>query len=334
MNRLLALPLCLLLTLGLTSCLEFDGQEVYFQHDEAADRIDVLLIYRGLYAESRSDEDKLKKAVQDLDSALQTGEFCFWNNWPLQVDLTRDIKAPKKALAEHVAVENGGLFTDPTGVLCAWQFVRVTEAKAFLQKVNTLLELAVQASLVTGIQLRGKNKKPSRDTREFVREFLREDEPLLVLEGNRLALTIPFAQEDVQWLMGLLEDHFLVNVSAEQVRIEQGFAKAGRKFETDNELRRASLEQSPSYRFFWDNPVSLDRRFDHTTVALGTTDAEFLQLNKAKEGQYDTELLEHLRKDGRTIEEGVPDAELLRRFTEFRERDVKLPPKLASKRSQ
>lgn len=116
MRNLLALVFVLLLA---TACLEVDEQDIVFHHDATADRIDVMVVHRGLFAEAGtgSDRDPLAKALRDLAEVKEGGEVVFWHNWPLTFELTREYTAPAKALLAHVDVENGGLFTDPKGRL-------------------------------------------------------------------------------------------------------------------------------------------------------------------------------------------------------------------------
>ena len=116
MQPLRAIPFLavLLLCLTLPGCLEVDGQEITIRRDEAADRIDVHVVHRGLFAENGqgSSNDPLAKAVKDLADVRAGGEVVFWCNWPVTFDLTREYPAPAQALLAHVDVENGGLFTD------------------------------------------------------------------------------------------------------------------------------------------------------------------------------------------------------------------------------
>ena len=134
------------LLLAASSCLEIDAQDVYVHFDAEQDRIDLMLVHRGVFAEASNDdtEKALRVAIEDLAEARQTGEVILWNNRPLRINPIEDGTPATTALFGHLDVENGGLFTDPTGTLCAYQFVRVNRAKAFFQKLNTLLELWMQ----------------------------------------------------------------------------------------------------------------------------------------------------------------------------------------------
>lgn len=343
------IPTCVLflVLIGLAGCLEFDAQEVTLRHDAAQDRIDAMFVYRGLFAESGqgNPQGNLEKVLKDLDDALQTGEFAFWCNWPLKCDLTVNLDPVRAALAEHVEVENGGLFTDPKGVLCGYQFVRVNRAAAFLQKVNTLLEVGVQAGLLRGFDGYGPDHRVDRDTADLVREFLRSGEKILVVEGGRIELRLPCSEQDNRWIKGQVETHFLNNAPAEMVRAQWWAQQQARGESPDSSVAldgidipggalQARVRNSASFRFFWDNDISLERRPELTVIGIGVRGTDELRVLKAPDGAYSDRLLQALRERGDTIEDGVPDQELQRRFAAFRERAAALPPKLAELRAK
>ena len=338
--------LVVLLALLLGGCLEFDAQDLAIRYDGKADRIDIQVVYRGLFAEggTGSTEKPVEKALKDLQEVRQNGTILFWCNWPMTVDLTDDRPAPIAALLAHVDVENGALFTDPQGVLCGYQFVRIRHAKAFLQKLNTLLELGLQAKVATAINGYGPDHKVDEDTRDILREFFRAGEKLLVLEPGRMELRLPCSPKDHAWLKEQIEQHLLNNMPREVVRrsgVAARRAGGGDVGDTDvadasvqipgNQLK-ADLRQSASYRFFWDNEWTFVREPELTRIGLGVAGQPELRIRKASEGLYHDSFLVHLREIGETIEDGLPDQELERRFEQFRARDAALPPMLAEKR--
>ncbi len=338
----------LFLLFTLVGCLEIDAQDVTIRFDEEADRIDLHVVYRGLFAEggNGSDRDPLGKAVKDLALARETGEVAFWCNWPLAFDLTRDYPAPVKAMLAHMDVENGALFTDPQGVLCGQQFVRVRDAKAFVKKLNTVVELWAQAQLLTGTTGHGGKHAWDADTKELVREFLRSGEKMLVVEAGRLEVRLPFSAKDHAWFKDQIEQHFMNNMPREIVRrlgVAERRAGGGDPGDTQvldaavqvagsqlrNELRRSS-----SSRFFWDNDWSITREMELTRIGLGVFGSKELRIKKSADGLYHAALQTRLRADGVAIEDGLPEQELERRFDAFGTRDAELPPKLAALRGK
>lgn len=339
------LPLApLLLLLLLAGCLEFDAQEITVRYDADKDRIDALVVYRGLFAEggTGSSDKPLDKALRDLDDAMRNGVFCCWSNWPLKVDPVHD-RGPGMALLPHYEVETGGLFTDPRGVLCGYQFVRIRGAKAFLRKVNTMLEVAVQAAALTEHKVEGGVFKFDADSRELLREFLRDGQQLLHVERGRVELRLPCTLRDHRWMKGQLEQHLLDNLPRELVRraaVEQHRAGGGDPTKTDFGMDAAAiagpqlaarLRGAASFRFFWDNDFTFDRRDELTTVGIGERGADEVRVVKASDGLYHDNLLQALRERGDKIEDGVPDQELARRFAAFGARDCVLPAGYAEK---
>lgn len=337
--RALLVALALLLPAG---CLEIDGEEVTIHQDVEKDQLDVHIVYRGLFAELDSDKDAMAKALKDLDAAKESGTFVFWNNWPLKVDLTR-AKGSLATLAQHIEVENGGLFTDPLGVLCAQQFVRVHDLGQFVTKVNTLLELALAKATTSGITMGGEQRKFDDDSKDLLREFLRNGEKLLVVQPGRVELRLPISTPDHRWLKRQLERHFLQTLSYETVArpgVAQRRAAGGSPMDTSVDPKVVSLDgdevdrevqRAPAMRFAWDNDLSMMRTAELTTVAFGTGEGD-LRLTKASGGLYHDRLLANLRERGEKIDEGVPDQELERQFAAFRGRDAVLPPALAEQR--
>ena len=345
MKKLLfAMSFVLLLLAG---CLEIDGQELAIHYDAGADRIDVHVVYRGLFAEggSGSERDPLAKARKDLAEAKQSGEFAFWCNWPMALDLTREFPAPVRAMLDHLDIENGALFTDPQGVLCAQQFVRIREAKAFVQKLNLVFELWAQAQLLGGTSGRDGKHAWDADTKDLVREFLRSGEKLLVVEPGRLQARLPLSTADHQWLKRQLELVFLDNMPRETVRrlaVAERRAGGGDPADTaaaeaavviGGEQLKKQVQQAPSFRFFWDNELAVVREPELTCVSFGVRDDKVLRVRKSAGGLYHPQLLDALREAGEAIEDGMPDQELERRFEAFRQRDAVLPPKLAALRA-
>ena len=337
-SRLACLALLLLL---LPSCLEIDGQEIFLRHDGTSDRIDIMLVHRGIFAEGG--EDSLEAAAAHLEHAMSTGKFIIFNNWPLKMDLSTPLPAPYDALAKHLDVENGGLFTDPKGVLCGYQFIRIRRAKEFIRKVNALIELALQAACIKGIpDLDG--RKFDEETRDNIREFLRNRRQFLTVNAGRIELNLPLSAADHRVLKEVVRESvtedipraFMGRLSVEQRRQGGGSVTNTKTSKEEVSIKSAVLqreiERSPTHQLFWDNDVSLQRTVDLTTVGLGVVGTEQLHFTKGKDGLYHEAFLLKIRDEQFEIEDGIPDQELQRRFTSFQARDARLPPELAAHR--
>jgi hypothetical protein len=328
----------------LAGCLEIDGQEATIRFDEAADRIDVHVVHRGLFAEG-GERDALAKAVRDLAAAKANGEVVFWSNWPLSIDLTREYPPPVRAVLDHLDIENGGLFTDPQGVLCATQYLRIREARKFVGKLNTAFELFAQQQLLSGTSGFGGSHPWDHDTRDNLREFLRSGEKLILFERGRIEVRLPFSAADHAWFKNQIERRFLSAMPSEiteRLGVADRRAAGGSVTDTSvpaenvgvpGEALRREIERAPCYRFFWDNECSLVREADLTRVGIGVLGSRELRIVKATGGLYHDALLQELRAAKEPIEDGVPDQELARRFAAFGERAAVLPPKVAELRA-
>jgi hypothetical protein len=336
--------LVLFLLFFLSGCLEIDGQDVALRYDEENDRIDALFVHRGIYAEGgTSGGDPIEAATKDLEEAMETGRFIFWNNWPLTCNPSKDYDAARNTLLQHVEVENGHLFTDPQGILCGYQFVRVNKAKTFLKKLNTMIELGLQAACVTGVPGLGDHKL-DEDSQENLREFLRSREPFLTIEKGRIELRLPLSKRDHKWFKQIIEDHFMDNMPREIARREvvakrradghsvTDTTSADETVSIEGTALRQEIERAPSYRFFWDNEITFQRTQELTTIGIGTADDDELRIKKSPDGMYHDAFMQKLRDDKFQIEDGLPDQELTRRFEDFLTRDAKLPKQLQAKR--
>lgn len=308
------------------------------RYDQKNDRIDFLVVYRGVFYESGSGktEDPMKNAFTDLEEVLDRGQSFFWNNWPLQIDPVKP-GTPGAALAAHLEVENGGLYTEPTGRLNGYQFVRIVRAEAFLQKLNTMLELGAQAAMLGGFR----GVKFDRDTKEIVTEFLRSGEKMITIERGRLQLRLPCTKGDFEQLLGKLEDHLVDNVPGEIFRR----IAAEKKRATETEVQpaeiligrtdlEAGLRQSAGMRFFWNNEITIERSAELQTIGIGARGNEQLIVQKGSDGLYTDNFLLALRERGDKFEEGVPDQEIHRRFADFLTREPVMPEALRALREK
>jgi len=357
MRRIVSLPLFLILS-ALGGCLEFDAQQITMRYDVQRDRIDALIVYRGLFAENNtvsSSANPVGVALADLQKVLDRGQAFFWCNWPLAIDLVESDAATAE-LAMHVEVEHGGLYTDPMGVLNGYQFLRVVRVGEFVRKLNTMLELLVQGAMMGGFR----GIEFDRDTREIVTEFLREGKKMVVIEPGRVELRLPLSKRDFQKVVAAMEDHFLSHLHTELTRLadvqpveaaDDGETAAVESSDADNgdfELAKNGqprllfaagelqdgVRSSPTMRFFWDNEFTIERGQELHTIGIGARGNEELQLTKASGGLYSDNFLKALRERGDEIEEGVPDQEIRRRFDEFLTREAVIPEALRAKREQ
>ena len=306
----------------LASCgLRFDSQEITIVHDATADRIDVHIVSRGIYASQTSKRrDPLEEAAASLAKGRRTGTIRLFDAM-FGIDLT-EANAMTAPIAAHVDVESGALFTDGQGVLCEQQFVRIRDAREFARRVNIALQNAIVQRAGEPID-DGPERRLDEVSRENLLEFFRSGGRMLLIEPGRIELRAPLSNADHRWLKGKILEGLAEALATKEV------SDAG----SDLAAMRKALANAKVLRFLQDNEFSLVRDMNLTRLAIGVKGATNLVITTPPEGRYDPALLGHLREDGTTIEDRLADDELQRRFAEFRMRDAVLPPDLARMRA-
>jgi len=234
-------------TLLLPSCLEFDAQDVFVHHDPVQDQVDILFVYRGLYAESKADDSKgMEEALDHVEEALKSGAFAFWSNYPWRLRPRHD-KSHMQILAQHLQVENGSLFKDADGRLCGYQMVRLQKVTRLMEKVNTVLALTLETKiLAAGSWPLLPNHPVDDESRERLTDFLRARTPILRFRGACLELQLPLSEADSRWLREQVARSLLRDIFRE---IQDGKAnRAAPAAVTDGRISamRAAVFSSPN----------------------------------------------------------------------------------------
>lgn len=334
----------LLLLLG-SACLEVDGQDLVLRVDPANDRIDVLLVHRGLFAAARSgiDGEPIPRALRDLDAIATTGRLVLWHDRLLSFDPSAEHAPALAALLAHVDIENGGLFTDPRGILCAYQFVRVRDARRFVGALDELLAAALADAMREGLDLGDGRHRFDDDSRWLLAAHRRDGERLLRIEPGRLALTLPLSPRDHAWAKTQLAKlllrqlpYDLIVCDALATHDHTPRSAAACEPLAGHTLPASSLPEllarAASLRFFVANDIAVVRSPGRTSLVVGSGESGELTLRKPAHGVHDEALATALHTRGTVIEDGVPDGELQRRFAAFGEREALLPPALAERR--
>ena len=312
-----------LLPLVLASCLEFEQQELHLRYDADQNRMDVLLVYRGLYAGDANHgfpvktHDPLQRALSDWKQAREHGAFAFRSSSNFKVDPVEE--AGSGWVSQHIDVEHGGLFTDPKGRLCGYQFVRVRDFRAFLPKFDEAHRMLLFS--LFGPAVDAKNGWPEAATQRFL-DHMEQGNALITADGCCFDVRLPIREQDHDPVK-----RFVIGDS-EKKPADAPPAQQPAAGPRPVKLRRSGAAPPPPPR---PNPLTVRRDGDVTIVRYGTPGAAAMRVDVAC-GKGNTELLDELRKLDEAIEVGVPDQALLRRFAEFGERDAVLPPALAKLR--
>ena len=312
-----------LLPLVLASCLEFEQQELHLRYDADQDRMDVLLVYRGLYAaksnpmQVQDGKSLIDEAFSDLEKAREHGAFAFQSPMNFRVDPVEE--AEEDWVRRHIDVEHGGLFTDPKGRLCGYQFVRVRDFRAFLPKFDEAQRMLLFS--LFGPAVDAENGWPEAATQRFA-DYIEQGNALIKADGCCFEARLPIREQDhapvKRFVIGDSEQKPADAAPAQQPAAGPRPVKRGRS--------GAAPPPSPS-----PNPLTVRRDGDVTIVRYGTPGSAAMRVD-VQCGKGDTELLDELRRLDEAIEVGVPDQALLRRFAEFGKRDAVLPPALAKLR--
>ena len=319
----------LLPLLLLTACLEFEQQELHLRYDAAADRMDVLFVYRGLYAAEsnpmpvRDGRSPTDKALSDLEKVREHGAFAFKSPMNFRVDPVEE--AEKDWVSKHLDVEYGGLFTDPKGRLCGYQLVRVRDFRAFVPRfAKEHHELLFS---LFGAAVDAENGWPEAAQKAFAR-YVEQGGPVITADGCCFEVRLPIRAEDhapVQRFVLGDPANAPIEADGDGPSTPERQPAAGARRVT----RRKGSGAAPAAAK--PNELTVRREDDVTIVRYGTPGAAAMRVD-VECGKGNTEFLDELRKLDEAIEVGVPDQALLRRLAEFGERDAVLPPALAKLR--
>ncbi len=147
MRRILFPALAAALVALAAGCdIEFPEQEILARLDSAADRLDLLFIYKGVTAHDDS-EEAVGKAVAAAERILAGRRQFMIVDWPLHFDLDRedcDVSSPLgRRVLGNFSVAQVGAFLDSDGRLSGYQLVRVKEAKLLFHAIDAFVNKAV-----------------------------------------------------------------------------------------------------------------------------------------------------------------------------------------------
>lgn len=224
--------------------------------------------------------------------------------------------------------------------------MRIRDAKAFVQQVNTLLDVWVAGELANGTKVGSDRHRWDTDTRDLVREFARSGRHLVALRQGSIELRLPLSAQDHAWLRASVFRNFAEAAGKEALRspvVAERRAEGGAPAETTvaatataTWTQRADGERvaaTAAMRFLAANDWSFAREPERTRITFGVAGQRDLAVTKAADGLYHPQLLAALREAKATMEDSVPDQELARRFDAFTQRAAVLPPAVATVRA-
>jgi len=228
-NYLLDRIFFLLGSLLLSSCIEFESQEIVYHHDQEKDEIRMILRYEGIFGNMKGGQNMQKnpddKATPEKLNLLQIGQLAsvlnekqafFFSNWIFEykrVSLKAILKdepedktfgQPEKnlieALLKNVEIENVGFYKDKDGRLCGAQTLKLSHASKVISLANRVLGRQLKARLQE--MREEKNKKVpnsfTSETVDLIETTLQGEFPFIQVEGNLITLTMIMTDSDQQ----------------------------------------------------------------------------------------------------------------------------------------
>jgi len=217
----------LLAPLFLSSCIEFESQEIVYYLDQEKDEIRMTLRYEGIFGSIKGGQNMQKNPgekatfeklnqlqVEQLASVLSEKQAFFFSNWIFsykRVSLKAILKdepedktfgQPEKdlieALFKNVEIENVGFYKDRDGRLCGAQTLRLSNASKVIPLANRVLGRQLRARIANmrkEIENKAKNSF-TPETIDLIETKLQGEFPFIQLEGNLITLTMIMTHPD------------------------------------------------------------------------------------------------------------------------------------------
>ena len=222
--------LILFICTALSSCIEFENQELIYHHDEEKDEIRMSLNYQGIFGnldkgqntqnnpEDMATKDRLNlKQISQLESVLAQKRAFFFSNWIFEYDpralseiLTKDKPTPKgsvfgkpekefiQSLINEIKVENVGFYKNKKGQLCAAQTFKISNSSHIIAQANQVLGRQLKARIQEMREERNK-KVPSAFTTatiDLIETKVRDGFPFIKFQGNLITITLIMTPPD------------------------------------------------------------------------------------------------------------------------------------------
>ena len=220
---------------ALSSCIEFENQELIYQHDEEKDEIRMTLRYEGIFGnlkksgqfvsyqktpEDKATPEKLNQLqIEQLASVLNEKQAFFFSNWIFEYNqktlkeileedgqelgiagkvFGKPEKELIKALLDEIKVENVGFYKNEKGQLCAAQTFKISNSSHIIAQANQVLGRQLKARIQEMREERNK-KVPSAFTTatiDLIETKVRDDFPFIKIQGNLITITLIMTTPD------------------------------------------------------------------------------------------------------------------------------------------
>ena len=212
--------------LTLSSCIEFENQEIVYEHDIEKDELRLVLRYKGIFGNLDKGQNSQKdskdiatkeslneKQIEQLESVINEKRAFFFTNWIfeyspktlpqfLEETLKRNDNGrfgkPEqdliKALIENIELQNIGFHKNGQGQLCGAQTLRIQNFSEVLNFSNRVIRRQTIAHIP---QLREELAKGevrnsiSEENIQFLVKKMKDPYPFIQIDGNLLSFQFP-----------------------------------------------------------------------------------------------------------------------------------------------
>lgn len=236
----------LLLPLLFAGCLEVESMEIQVVADRANDRLDVMIVSRGVFS-SATNEQNLQKDLADLMKCRDVAAV------PMPglgvVDFTDPAKGDTDAKWQRNAmffdIEAGAFFIDEQGRLSFYQFLRINRAKEFAA-------LAGQQAL----EQMAADRRTTPATQELVAAAIRDGLQVITIDGAGFVFRRPLAEAEHK---------------DEQIALWRGVVRGVEKALTKEDgAERTDATERGHVQMLRDNDAAIVRRQGVTEYYIGT----------------------------------------------------------------
>ena len=193
-SRFMVLTMLAAGTLALPGCVELGGQRLAWFHDSAKDEMQILIHYDGVHD---SGKGKHGKDIEQIPEFVNNGDVMLWD-WPfvLEMDSAReaaedkDTKPQERELAVallSIKVQPVGYYREPNGKIGAAQLITIPNAKAFVCKLNAMINAEITEEKVSP------DIPPAR-TIERMQTAAKKDHQWIALDGHAVRVVLPVHQ--------------------------------------------------------------------------------------------------------------------------------------------
>ena len=215
---------------ALSSCIEFESQDLVYHHDNEKDELRVTLTYEGIFGNLDKGEYSRKNRndvgthnslnqlqIDQLESVLKEKRAFFFSNWIFEYSASSSTKMLEKIikgngqgkfgeperkliklLLDNIEVQNIGFYKNNADQLCGSQTVRISNVSAIIPLANQVIGRLVKAHIQEMREER-EEKVPNSFTTEtidLIESKVEQNFPFIQVKGNLITLTLIMTEPD------------------------------------------------------------------------------------------------------------------------------------------